>query len=92
MKHRLSSVAYPHSNGRVELAVKTGSGIVNGNTHYQGSLDNDKVARAILQHHKIHIKGISLSLAQFLLHDFLPSQPILYKWHPEGITAAWSSM
>ena len=50
VRHRLSSVAYPQSNSRTELTVKTRKRIVNGNTGSQGSLDNDKVARAILQY------------------------------------------
>ena len=48
VKNRLSSVIYPHSNGRPELAVKTTKRIVHGNTDPQGSLDNNKAARAIL--------------------------------------------
>ena len=66
--------------------------IVNGNTDTQGSLDNDKAARAILQYRNTPIQGIGLSPAQLLLHrrlrDSIPSQPFLYKPHPEWIAAA----
>ena len=86
------SLAYPQSNGRAELAVKTAKRIVNGNTDAQGSLDNDKAARAILQYRNTPIQGIGLSPAQLLLHrrllDSIPSQPFLYKPHPEWIAAA----
>ena len=87
VRHRLSSVAYPQSNGRAELAVKTAKRIVKGNTGPQGSLDNDNVARAILQYQNTPIQSIGLSPAQLLLHrrlrDSIPSLPILYKPHPE---------
>ena len=49
VKHRLSSVTYPQSNGQAKLAVKTTKRIVKGNTSPQGSLNNDNVAQAILQ-------------------------------------------
>ena len=92
VKHRRSSVAYPQSNGRAELAVKTAKRIVNGNTDTQGSLDNDKAARAILQYRNTPIQGIGLSPAQLLLHrrlrDSIPSQSFLYKPYPEWIAAA----
>ena len=92
VKHRRSSVAYPQSNGHAELAVKTAKRIVNGNTDAQGSLDNDKAARAILQYRNTPIQGIGLSPVQLLLHrrlrDSIPSQPFLYKPHPEWIAAA----
>ena len=91
-RHRLSSVACPRSNGQAELAVKTVKRIVNGNTGPQGSLDNDKVARAILQYRNTPIQGIGLSLAQLLLHrrlhDPILSQPTLYKPHPELVATA----
>ena len=90
VRHRLSSVAYPQSNGQAELAVKTAKRIVKGNTGSQGSLDNDNVARAILQYRNTPIQSISLSPAQLFvhrrLHDSIPSQPILYKPHPEWIS------
>lgn len=92
VRYRLSSVAYPQSNGRAELAVKTAKRIVKGNTGPHGSLDNDSVARAILQYRITPIQSIGLSPAQLLLHrqlrDSIPSQPILYKPHPEWVSAA----
>ena len=61
-------------------------------TDAQGSLDNDNAARAILQYRNTPIQGIGLSPAQLLLHrrlqDSIPSQPFLYKPHPEWIVAA----
>ena len=92
VRHRLSSVVYPQSNGRTELAVKTAKRIVKGNTAAQGSLDNDNVARAILQYRNTPIQSIGLLPAQLLLHrrlrDSIPSQPILDKPHPEWVSAA----
>ena len=77
VKHRLSSAAYPQSNGRAELAVKTAKWIIIGNTRAQGSLDNDWAARAVLQYRNTPIQNIGLSPAQLLLHrrlsDFVPS-------------------
>ena len=40
--HRLSSVAYPHSNCRAEVAIKTMKRVLEGNTAGNGSLDFDK--------------------------------------------------
>ena len=66
--------------------------IIIGNTEAQGSLDNDRVARPVLQYWNTPIQNIGLSLAQLLFHrrvrDFVPSQPTLYKLHVEWIAAA----
>ena len=90
VRHRLSTIAYPQSNGWAELTVKTTKRMVNRNTCLQGSLDN--VARAILQYRNTPIEGIGLSLVRLLLHhqlcNSIPSQPTLYKPHPELVTAA----
>lgn len=92
VNHRLSSVAYPQSNGRAELGVKAAKRIVYGNTGPHGSLDNDRAVRAILQYRNTPIQEIGLSPAQMLLHrnlkDELPAQPAFYKPHPEWVTAA----
>ena len=90
--HRISSVAYPQSNGRAELAVKTAKRLLNNCIGPHGSLDNNLAARAILQYRNTPIQGIGLSPAQLLLHrrlrDFIPAQPYLYKPHPEWVDAA----
>ena len=93
VKDRVSSVAYPQSNGRAELAVKTAKRIVYDNISPNGSLDTDRAARAILQYRNTPIQGIGLSPAQLLLHrqlrDCIPSHPILYKPHKEWLIAGY---
>ena len=44
--HRLSSAEYPQSNGRAEVSVKTAKRIIFDNVSPNGSLHNDKVAKA----------------------------------------------
>ena len=44
--HILSSAAYPQSNGRAEASVKTAKRIIYDSISSDGSLDNDKAARA----------------------------------------------
>ena len=73
VKHRLSSAAYPLHYGRAELTVKATEKIVNNNMNPQDSLDNDKVARAILQYCNTSIQGIGLSPAQLFHHQLHPS-------------------
>ena len=47
-KHRISSVGYPHSNCRAEVAVKTVKRMLMANTSPTGSLDVDAFQRAML--------------------------------------------
>ena len=90
--HRLSSVAYPQSNGRAELAVKTAKRLAMSNYGPRGSLDTDKMVRAILQYRNTPIQSIGLSPAQMLLHrhlkDSIPLKRTLYKPHAEWVEAA----
>ena len=83
VRHRLSSVAYPQSNGRAELGVKTAKRIIHNHISANGSIDNEKVARAILQHRNTPLPGIGLSPAQMLLHrklrDSIPTHPKHYR-------------
>ena len=46
--HRLSSVAFPHSNSRAEVGVKTSKRMIMDNTDARGRLDTDKFQRAML--------------------------------------------
>eukprot|EP00111_Clytia_hemisphaerica_P024894 TCONS_00073371-protein len=50
VKHRLSSAEYPQSNGRAELGVKAAKRILLDNLSPNGTIDNNKVSRAILQY------------------------------------------
>ena len=92
VKHRLSSVAYPQSNGRAELAVKTAKRLIMANSGPRGSLDTDRVVQAVLQYRNTPIQSIGLSPAQMLLHrhlrDAIPMRKTLYKPHAEWVEAA----
>ena len=46
--HRMSSAYFAQSNGRAEVAVKTMKRLVEENMGVNGSLDNDKIVRALL--------------------------------------------
>ena len=48
VSHRLSSVSYPQSNGRAEVAVKAAKRIIHNNCSPDGDIHNDKAARAII--------------------------------------------
>ena len=50
IRSRISSVSNPHSNCRAEIGVKTMKRLLADNTGPGGSLNNDKVLRAILQY------------------------------------------
>ena len=85
MKHRLSSAAYPQSNGRAELAVKTAKRILAENVKPSGSLDNDAVVRALLQYVNTPLRGVNESPAQIVygrpIHDCLPpGAPAQERW------------
>lgn len=56
--HRLSSVAFPHSNYRAEVAVKTVKQLITNNTSPTGSLDTDAIQRAILQNRNIDLQCV----------------------------------
>ena len=76
IRHRVSSVAFPHSNCRAEVAVKTAKRLIRDNVGPQGSLDTDRFARALMQYRNTPLQGINLSPAQILLgrniRDFFP--------------------
>ena len=79
IRHRLSSVAFPHSNTRAELGVKSCKRMIRDNTGSKGELNKDKFARALLQYRNTPLQGIGLSPAQILfgreIRDFFPFAP-----------------
>ena len=66
--------------------MKTAKRLLRENTNPDGSLDNDKVACAVLQYHNTPLQYGGMSPSQLLfgrnLPDFLPVNPKLYKLHP----------
>ena len=92
--HHLSSVAFPHSNCRPEIGVKTVKRMIADNTGARGELDTDKFQRAILQYRNCPDKDTKLSPAQCLfgspIRDFIPILPGRYHPHntwPETLKA-----
>ena len=66
IKPRISSAYNPQSNGRAEVAVKAAKRLLRTNINRNGSLDNDKFLRAILQLRNTPDPDCDLSPAQIL--------------------------
>ena len=82
MRHRLSSVAFPHSNTIAELAVKTVKRMLIDNTDQNGSLNTDRFQRAMLQYRNTPDPETKLSPAMCVfgrtIRDFIPVHPGKY--------------
>ena len=89
VKHRLSSVAYPHSNQRAELAVKSMKRLLRDNVGNDGRLNSDRFQRAVLQYRNTPDRDTGRSPAQVIfgreLRDFLPAPLSRYKPHPRWL-------
>ena len=84
--HRLSSVSFPHSNCRAELAVKSVKRLLMENTGPGGTLNTDKFQCAILQYRNTPERDTGLSPAMCVfgraIRDFIPVHPGRYLPHP----------
>ena len=80
---RVSSVAFPHSNCRAEIGVKTMKRLLVDNTGPGGSLDTDKVLRGLLQYRNTPDPETGLSPAEIVfgrqIRDFTPVLPGKYR-------------
>ncbi|KAK3759712.1 hypothetical protein RRG08_064433 [Elysia crispata] len=83
--HRLSSVAFPHSNCRAEVGVKTVKRLILDNTTPHGDLDIDAFQRAMLQYRNTPDHDTKLSPAMCIfghpIRDFIPIPPGNYRPH-----------
>ena len=83
--HRLSFVAFPHSNSRAEIGVKTIKRMIIDNTGPDGCLDTDSFQRAILQYRNTPDRDTRLSPAMCIfgrpIRDFIPIHPGKYLPH-----------
>ena len=86
---RLSSVAFPHSNCRAEIGVKTAKRLIMDNTGPNGNLDTNKLQRAILQYRNCPDPTTGLSPAMCVfgrpIRYFIPIQPGRYQPHPTWV-------
>ena len=83
--HRISSVAFPHSNTRAELGVKTVKRLIADNTGADGNLNTDAFQRAMLQYRNCPNPETKASPAVLLfghpVKDFIPIMPGRYIPH-----------
>ena len=86
VKLRLSSAYYSKSNGRAEAAVKSLKRLLKGNTE-RGAINNDKIAKALLQHRNTPLRDIEKSPAELALgrslRDSVPMPLIRYNVDPK---------
>ena len=83
--HRLSSVAFAHSNCRAELGVKTVKRLLTDNVDHQGKLNSLAFHRALLQYRNTPDRDTKLSPAMCVfghqIRDFIPILPQKYIPH-----------
>ena len=88
VRHRVSSVAFPHSNCRAEIGVKSAKRILAENTNARGDLNLDAFQRAILTYRNTPSPDTKLSPSQCVfgrtIKDFIPiprnNYRPLWKW------------
>lgn len=84
--HRQSSTAFPHSNCRAEVGVKTVKRMLMNNVKPDGSLETDKFLRAMLQYRNTPDPTTGISPAQCIfgrqIRDFIPVHPGKFEPHP----------
>ena len=85
--HRISSVAFAHSNQKAEGCVKLIKRLVRDNLGRGGNLDTDSLLAALLNFRNTPDRDTGLSPSQIIfgrrLKDYLPIKPGRLQLHPE---------
>ena len=93
VKPRVSSAYYPQSNGRAEVAVKIAKRLLRDNTGPNGTLNNDKLLKALLQHRNTPDPDCNISPAQIIfgrpIRDSLSFTNRLEKFSNPHIRPMW---
>ena len=93
IRHRVSSVSFPQSNGRAEVAVKNAKRLLMSHTGPTGSLDNDHFLHAMLQLRNTPDPDCNLPPAQIIsgrpLRDALTFVNRLEKFSNPHIRPLW---
>ena len=93
VKHRVSSAYHPQSNGRAEVAVKATKRLMRANLGPTGTLDSDKLLRALLQLRNTPDPDCDLSPAQIIfgrpIRDSLSFVNRLEKFSNPHIRPMW---
>ena len=93
VRHRVSSVSFPQSNGRAEVAVKTAKRLLLSNTGPTGSLYHDRFLPAMLQLRNTPDPDCNLSPAQIIfgcpLRDSFSFVNCLEKFSNPHIRPLW---
>lgn len=83
---RSSSAYFPQSNGRAEAGVKSMKRLLMGNLGPKGSIDNDRVAKALMQYRNTPLRDGGASPAQLAIgrhiRDTLPLPQQRYRIDP----------
>ena len=84
--HRLSSVAFPHSNCRAKVGIKTIKRLITGNIGKDGAINVDAFQEAILQYRNTPDPTTKISPAICVfgrpIKDLIPILPGKYHPHP----------
>ena len=79
VKHRISSVGFPHANCRSEVAVKTAKRLLRTHVPPTGTVNTLEITKAMLQYRNTPDRDLGVSPAEMLygrkLPDFLPKNP-----------------
>lgn len=93
VNHRVSSAYNPQSNGRAEVAVKATKRLLRSNINPNGSLDNDRFLRALLQQRNTPDPDCDISPAQIVfgkpLRDSLAFVNRLEKFSNPHVLPTW---